>query len=493
MNPPTYSKRGFEIGAEAARAKNSEQLKSPLESLQSKDLQVGFFTSLGAKGYNTPLSGIIDQIRDGKWKAEVVKLRGKADDDQAFKKLKKKLPSFMVSASTRGGHKAEDVLSHSGFLQIDIDQVAGIKPEELRDRFQKDPHIRFAFVSPSGQGVKAVMVIPADIARHKYAFNAAERYMLEQYGVSIDTRCSDVSRLCFISHDPDLISNENAIPLSVSACQGIPLSTPPPPKKSSSPSSILNPESCILHNNSLFKEWPELKPIYWRQAPGRLRNIQRGQRNKAIVEIVADLFCVVNQEFAIGMAREFTRVHEDIYSDYPVADFEREALSVWQGCERSYPGRLSELEKAAYLELPDDKSRAAFRIAQSLSQCCSPDAAPPPTFYLSCHQLGIRLGLFDSEADRILKDLQRRHIIAKLENGTLRVKGQRGKASLFTWQFEPCSDKDCEGLPETRIEMKPTSQEEPEVTCLSLNDPKENPVVNTINSSPPPPLSHMRP
>ncbi|WP_294401777.1 phage/plasmid primase, P4 family [Prosthecobacter sp.] len=127
--------------------------------------------------------------------------------------MKRALPAVMLSGSTRGGHKGSDVLEHSGLLQIDLDHVGNAAA--LRDRIGKDQHILAAWISPSGDGVKAIMRIPPDIQRHKVAFEAAMEYMRETYDEAIDEKCSDSSRLCFVCYDPALVSNPDAVSLEV--------------------------------------------------------------------------------------------------------------------------------------------------------------------------------------------------------------------------------------------------------------------------------------
>ena len=47
------------------------------------------------------------------------------------------------------------------------------------------------------------------------AFEAAQSYFSRQFGVVVDPACSDVSRLCFVSHDPALFFNAVAQELEV--------------------------------------------------------------------------------------------------------------------------------------------------------------------------------------------------------------------------------------------------------------------------------------
>ena len=77
------------------------------------------------------------------------------------------------------------------------------------------------FISPTGTGVKGVMMIPvcADDTEHKHAFAAVENYLKQQCQLQVDEQTKDVSRLFFISYDPDLVINPNAMELDVEQWQ----------------------------------------------------------------------------------------------------------------------------------------------------------------------------------------------------------------------------------------------------------------------------------
>jgi len=116
----------------------------------------------------------------------------------------------------------EGRFAHSGFLQIDLDadDLQGQSPADVRDVLaEDDPHIVTVFISTRGNGVKAVMLVPpaATEEEHKATFANAERYMLDTYGLIIDTSTKDPVRLCFLSYDPDARWNEDAVQLATAA------------------------------------------------------------------------------------------------------------------------------------------------------------------------------------------------------------------------------------------------------------------------------------
>jgi hypothetical protein len=395
--------------------------------------QVALFPYRGATGANVPLCAMLDGIRGGKWKAGVKRIRDIGRNGDGFDKAKGKLPAFSLSATTAGGNKTGDVKAHTGLLQIDIDGVGAVEAPDLRDRIGDDRHILAAWVSPSGDGVKAIMRIPADVARHKASFEAATDYMKETFAVEIDQQCSNVNRLCYVSHDPELVINPQAATLEVSAPAAA-------GEQRGGSTTSLNTTSYILHNrptlhNNVFTEFENLRPIYKRHVTRFSGKPQRGHRNAALVEIVSHCFCVVAPEFVVAFADEFFHQHIEVHQDYGLEKYRQEATALLNGCIASYPKRLNETERASFAELPTEQHRTAFRIAQSLSKCESDVTLPPPLFALSACELGARMGLRDMEAYRILQSFQKSGAFEIERKGTRREAGKRGLATVYRWML----------------------------------------------------------
>jgi hypothetical protein len=184
----------------------------------------------------------VRQVQDGTHAPAVAKVRQEvarvqASDltpeqrKQAVNKVKLDLlPAISLSGCVTSGGRAkafeEGRFTHSGFLQLDFDakDMNGAKPEAVRDRTGADPHIHFAALSPTGEGVKAIMRIPVckTPGEHLAAFKAAEAYMLATYGLQIDKATKDPSRVCYVTHDPQATWNDATVPLPVPEPQELP-------------------------------------------------------------------------------------------------------------------------------------------------------------------------------------------------------------------------------------------------------------------------------
>jgi len=161
------------------------------------------------------LEKIIGWIRSGSGRfaknISAVRQATEIGDLDRASELKRNLPAVMFSGQfSRRSSKA--ITSHSGMICMDVDKIES--PSSKVDEMRFDPHIIAAFVSPSGNGLKAIFAIPSDVENHRDAFESAKRY-LSTYGLEADESGKDVSRLCFLSHDPEIHYAPDAVELPV--------------------------------------------------------------------------------------------------------------------------------------------------------------------------------------------------------------------------------------------------------------------------------------
>jgi hypothetical protein len=198
------------------------------------DKQVSFFRSMLEKKQTEAVSirDIAEAIRDGKHAACVKIVRDAVKDcladgldDEAMKKvlkpLKDKLPCWTLSGVVETGPKKEAMQEgrflHSGTMQVDIDHkdLQGCQPGEVRDVIGEDKHMILAALSPS-RGVKGIMLGPIckNVKEHKRFFAAVEEHMLQSYELKIDENTSDPVRICYVTHDPAVVFNAEAVPMT---------------------------------------------------------------------------------------------------------------------------------------------------------------------------------------------------------------------------------------------------------------------------------------
>ena len=187
---------------------------NPLRQSEAMDVNISIFeNAYGGKPKTITFGRVIEDIRSERHAGQISNLRAllAAGDRTAYDSEKKCLPAFTISGTCSD---RKTMASHSGLIQADIDGLNG-KLAKIRDKAKADPHVVAGFVSPSGNGLKLAVCVPANSERHREYFEAVECYILKTYGEKIDGACRDPLRLCFVSSDPQAWVNEEAIELNV--------------------------------------------------------------------------------------------------------------------------------------------------------------------------------------------------------------------------------------------------------------------------------------
>ena len=153
---------------------------------------------------DVPWRDALERIRRGDYKTEIERLRNLPDAE--YKKQKKHLPSITFAGSF-SKRKNDCLTEPTGFIIPDIDHIKDV--DRTFSLLCRDPLFWFAFRSPGGDGIKVGIRAEgiASDADHKMLFAAVEGYFREVYAIDIDQACKDISRLTFVSHDPDLFVN----------------------------------------------------------------------------------------------------------------------------------------------------------------------------------------------------------------------------------------------------------------------------------------------
>ena len=151
------------------------------------------------------INDVLNSFKDGSNKDKIELIRSveyKGDRN----KLKSKLKSICFSGEF-SYRAAKNIINHSGFACLDFDDIGTFEDAEcFRNSLQDNEYIYSAFISPSGNGVKALVKVPKDIQNYKKYYEA----LCETFDSNLDAKTKDISRVCFESYDPDLYINENS-------------------------------------------------------------------------------------------------------------------------------------------------------------------------------------------------------------------------------------------------------------------------------------------
>jgi hypothetical protein len=142
----------------------------------------------------------LERIKTGKSKDLVLEIRKQLDKERA-NKLKQNLPSVCFSGKFSERTDA-GLLEHSGYVCLDFDNLFDLNAK--KNDLSKDKYVFACWVSPSGNGLKALVKI-ADKSKHREHFEA-----MLQYFKDLDRSGVNVSRVCYESWDEEIYVNEKS-------------------------------------------------------------------------------------------------------------------------------------------------------------------------------------------------------------------------------------------------------------------------------------------
>lgn len=155
------------------------------------------------KPFYTSIEKCLDRIKKGASRVKVEEIRNVIDRERA-NKLKANLPSICFSGKFGATRTDADLVEHSGYIVLDFDHVEDT--ETMKHELIGQEFVKAAWVSPSGNGVKALVMI-ADPSKHKEHFQA-----LQDVFPQIDKSGINPSRVCYESWDPEIFIKDDVKP-----------------------------------------------------------------------------------------------------------------------------------------------------------------------------------------------------------------------------------------------------------------------------------------
>lgn len=157
--------------------------------------------------YIITLEKILERIKQGNDKELIQQIR-KAKSKEERNELKTKLPAILFQGEF--SHRAiVGLVKSSGLMVLDFDDINhDLELFETFETIKSNPFVVAAFLSPSGNGYKAVINISEeDASNYTNIFKQFKKEFDYKY---FDLSTSDISRVCFSSYDPDIYINYDA-------------------------------------------------------------------------------------------------------------------------------------------------------------------------------------------------------------------------------------------------------------------------------------------
>jgi hypothetical protein len=175
---------------------------------------------------------LLSWLTSNKYKDKVDAIR--AIDDKAKRgEIKATLPAITPSGLFRTRETKvplqEKLISHSGLIQIDVDNLDEGDLEPIKKDLQTLDEIAYLGLSVSGRGLWGLIPMPRDPEFHRDYFDNLLKTFEELIGITLDDKPKNVVSLRGYSYDPEAYFNHSAIPF-INKSKPIPKSNPKPVK-----------------------------------------------------------------------------------------------------------------------------------------------------------------------------------------------------------------------------------------------------------------------
>lgn len=288
-----------------------------------------FINNLG----DSNLFDILQDIKSDKYEGVINSLRyakHKGEDAKADK-IKNGLIGFTTSGTFGNSRTKKDIISYSQVVCIDFDDIP---VELLDDKLAKINECKFtlaSFISPRGEGIKVFTEVNCNEEQHTTAYNQVALHYQEVAQFKFDLKCKDVTRLCYVSCDPNTYVNENATVFELRK-ENIPIVNEVKP---------MNPE--ILSTNDLFN-----KCLVFTQQKEQYLN---GSRNNFIY-----LFASNANRFGI---------YEDETLNYCTANFDLNNTEIKNSVNSAYKHQIADFAKFA--DFANYNSETELNLIENIS------------------------------------------------------------------------------------------------------------------------------
>jgi hypothetical protein len=187
-----------------------------------------FPTHGSAKGKKISIEEYFSSIQEGKWQDLISPVRALPYGSQDYDAAKHKLPVVTPSGYFKEKRTKATLTKHSGFIGLDIDPKdhPGIDLAAKREAVERDKFTTACLASVSGVGFLVMVQIPTDHFPEYSSgkewvkateevqvsyFESLRAHYLATFDLKVDGSCIDVSRARYVSYDPNLYYNQDAL------------------------------------------------------------------------------------------------------------------------------------------------------------------------------------------------------------------------------------------------------------------------------------------
>ncbi|SHE78570.1 BT4734/BF3469 family protein [Chryseobacterium sp. OV279] len=163
---------------------------------------------------------ILQYIKSQKlnFKIEDLRTQLQAGNKEYYDNNKKKLPAVTFSGRFEKKRLLSNLTHYIPLITIDIDKLDNDSMIKIKSNLLSIDFVLSFWKSPSNNGFKGIVPISYNIDNredltidylHKCAFRKLSEYFLENFSIELDKSGSDITRLCFLSSDKEMVLKEN--------------------------------------------------------------------------------------------------------------------------------------------------------------------------------------------------------------------------------------------------------------------------------------------
>jgi hypothetical protein len=182
-----------------------------MEEAAKNKLMVSGFKNFITKLEDKNLIEVLQDIKSGTFESKISAIRHAlhSGKEKVADGLKRDLVAFTASGTFGRQRKPKFLTTYSQIINLDFDHIPVSELANLVVKINECPYTLASFISPRGEGVKVFIKVNSNEEQHASAYNQVATFYKELSGYDFDPKCKDITRLCFVSFDPNTYINEN--------------------------------------------------------------------------------------------------------------------------------------------------------------------------------------------------------------------------------------------------------------------------------------------
>lgn len=175
-------------------------------------IMVSVYQNFGSKLGSENLLDLFQEIKSNSFKNSINRIRyefNKGNHVEADQ-LKSGLIAFTTAGTFGEKRTKENLVCYSQVIGLDFDNIPFDELEEKVRQINACKYTLASFISPRANGIKVFIKINSDETNHTIAYLQVANYYKNLLYYDFDSKCKDITRLCFVSWDLNLHLNMSA-------------------------------------------------------------------------------------------------------------------------------------------------------------------------------------------------------------------------------------------------------------------------------------------